>query len=234
MSKKYQFGNTGAVVRALNNIGTNADKLHVAFCDMLEEAAASSKQSLLADGSDLAIVFAHAMPGLDRPKLMAWVEAFTPLRVKTNKAGRFEAVRWSAKHVKAAKRDGRPVFDIENARERPWYEFERKRTAAAAAGNLARALDAVAREVARTAHDQGKDVGEIARTFHKMLADQLVGKLTDEMISDKHQVWCASRDEAKEAAARQKGAEVDELDELAKARQAKAEEIARAMASTAA
>lgn len=184
--------NTIRVISLLDSIATQSGELHGAMCDLMAECSTLSKKEVV-ESADLANVFGHKMQGLDRRHLISWVAEFTPIRVRTKDNGQFEKITFSAAHVKRAKEEGIPVWNIEAAREVMWYEFEAARTKKATSASLLRGIKALAREVAMTAHETGSAPTALQEAM-ELVASTLGREVIEVIKSDKFQKWASARD----------------------------------------
>lgn len=79
---------------------------------------------LIKESADLIMLFGREFRGIDRRRLVTWVETFSPVRVRFEETGRFKDLAWSAGHVKQCKESGREVFDLEGADAMNWWDCE--------------------------------------------------------------------------------------------------------------
>lgn len=74
-------------------------------------------------GGMLNRLFKTEFRGIDRRRLVSWFETYSPIRIRFNPDGTFKDCAWSDAHVKSCKANGVPVFNINAARDNPWFEM---------------------------------------------------------------------------------------------------------------
>ena len=194
------FNNTTRVIEILDTNGASADALHANLLAVLRECVGTTKAAIISE-PDLARIFSHSFKGTDRKRVVAWVEAYSPVRVKFHDNGRFDKIAWSRTYVKARKDAGLPVFDVDGAEADPWFDFEPAgATTKAKAGDVDKALKAFAKQIARVAYET--DVRSALDRANEAVANDLMKAVLDVMDSDAFVEWAAKRDAAIEAEAR--------------------------------
>jgi len=99
------------------------DSSHVAMMDVLTACSLMDPKSIK-ESEELQVLFAQDFKGLERRKLVAWVESYSPVRIRFETTGKFKDIAWSSTHVKNCKAGNSPIFDLVGARANPWYHME--------------------------------------------------------------------------------------------------------------
>jgi hypothetical protein len=99
------------------------DASHVAMMDVLTACSLMDPKSIK-ESVELQVLFSQDFKGLERRRLVAWVETYSPVRIRFETSGKFKDVAWSSTHVKNCKAGNSPVFDLVGARANPWYHME--------------------------------------------------------------------------------------------------------------
>lgn len=216
------FNNTTRVLEILNAAGATADQLHTNLVSILRECAGSTKAAIVSE-PDLARIFSHSFKGLDRRRVVAWFETYSPVRVKFADNGKFEKIGWSKTHVAKAKEVGKPVFDADAAAADPWFEFEPAQTTKAKAVDLDKAITTFAKAVAKAAYG-----GDLRKTLDKAqdaIREDLMSKVLEYMGTETFLTWSIARDEAIEIEMRAKAQAMAERDAANAAQVAKISEL---------
>ncbi len=195
------------IIWHLDSIGDHSEAIQAGMLALLSELEMSTKKDIVHhDG--LARIFSHEMKGADRGSLVAWVEAYSPIRISFKKNGQFEKLGWSDAHVKACRSDGRETFDLNMAAATPWYAFSPERTRAVAGGSLSKAYKSAAREIVRSAFDKDAvdpDRADLDAMVESFLADakvRLMAEVLNYWTSDPYEAWASNRSEDLKAQAR--------------------------------
>lgn len=213
------------------------DASHVAMMDVLTACSLMDPKSIK-ESVELQVLFSQDFKGLERRRLVAWVETYSPVRIRFETSGKFKDVAWSSTHVKNCKAGNSPVFDLVGARANPWYHMEEASKGvsfkSASANSLANTLIRAAAKAA-VMESEG-DNGFDAVTFQKILDDAVEAIQKNGMLdglkyacSDNFAAWETSAVEHKRQVRRQQ--QQINADVIA-ARKAKIDELERAKAVT--
>jgi len=154
-----------------------------------------SKKEVVTNAS-LYEVFSHSMKGLDRNRLISWVEEYSPIRIKTKNNGHFEKLTWSASHVKNAKENGKDSFNVTSASNSLWYHFEPATTVAVKSSAIDQAVKKLVTEIAKLGHENHIELDKVVRD---LLADELhlktlVTASIEEQNTEKFDTWAIAHD----------------------------------------
>lgn len=213
------------------------DASHVAMMDVLTACSLMDPKSIK-ESVELQVLFSQDFKGLERRRLVAWVETYSPVRIRFETSGKFKDVAWSSTHVKNCKAGNSPIFDLVGARANPWYHMEEASKGvsfkSASANSLANTLIRAAAKAA-VMESEG-DNGFDAVTFQKILDDAVEAIQKNGMLdglkyacSDNFAAWETSAVEHKRQVRRQQ--QQINADVIA-ARKAKIDELERAKAVT--
>lgn len=216
------FNNTTRVIEILDSAGANAEQLHHNLVALLRECAGQTKASIVSE-PDLVKIFSHNFKGVERRRVVAWFETYTPIRVKFADNGRFDKIGWSRTHVKAAKAADKPVFDADGAESDPWFDFEPANTTRTRAVDLDKAVTAFAKAVAKAAYP-GNLRSALDRAQEQVRND-LMSKVLEYMDSDSYINWTIARDAAIEAEKRAQAQALAETNATNAAQAAKIAEL---------
>ena len=183
------------IVRAFDQIEKKADIVQREIVLLLQYASTLDKKACIAN-REIVKVFSHDMKGLDRNRLIAWVEEYSPIRVKTKNNGHFEKIAWSASHVKNAKENGTDTFNITSASNSLWYHFEPATTVAVKSSAIEQAVKKLVSEIAKAGHENHVELDKVVRG---LLADELNHKTLvtasiKEQNTEKFDTWAIAHD----------------------------------------
>lgn len=191
------------VCMALDQMADRAEAVQSAMVALIEGLPVNKK--LVQDDAGLAMVFGHSFKGVDRSKLVTWVQTYTPIRIRFHENGGFKDIKWSEQHIKECKESGRDVFDLANMKSHPWYEGAPTPSKPAAEGSFEKIMKSLERMVARAAYDEGVSVEQACEKLAGLVRAQLAEKATAYMVSEKHVEWVERRADDKKKAARVEG-----------------------------
>lgn len=205
-----------------------AENLQPVLVDVLVACKAINHKKTVKESPDVRRLFERQYRGLDRAKLVAWFEQFSPLRIRFDTdTGRFKSIAW------CSDKDGQPdQWDIEGAKDCDWWTAKGKAKAKnAKVGEVAAAQKSLAKIVARKVYAEHGAVNpaDVDATIEKMQADfftlvraQVTAYVEDSSF-DKWTEAFDSKAHAEDKAKREKAKA-----EQAKADKIKAEDLARA------
>jgi hypothetical protein len=181
---------TTKLINAFNRVEKDASVIQTEMIVLFVQLVEMSKKEVVTSTA-LYEIFSHSMKGLDRNRLISWVEEFTPIRIKTKNNGHFEKVSWSNAYVKACKEIEVPVWNIAGMEASHWFLFEKATTKKASAPNVQAALDKLILELAKESYEKGSvhnTLNAFARNTKDIQTDVL-GKIQSEKFSE----WAAAR-----------------------------------------
>jgi hypothetical protein len=179
------------VIRIFDQFSHDADELQGAMYNLVVECSGLTKKDVL-NSEDLAQVFSHRTRGIDRQRMIGWVQAHTPIRPKFKGNGVFEKMGWSDTFVKQRKSEGLPTFDLEGARADHWADYEPVSTTRTPKGNLDKALKTLALEVARCGFEVSNVGATVDAATHKV-QENLMAMVIEVMQSEKFATWADKR-----------------------------------------
>jgi len=227
---------SAAVRRAMDSfeyMRRGRDASHVAMMDVLTACSLMDPKSIK-ESPDLRVLFSQDFKGLERRRLVAWVETYSPVRIRFHESGKFKDVAWSSTHVKNCKAGNSPIFDLVGANANPWYHMEEASKGVSFKSQTANSLaNTLIRAAAKAAvGDNGFD----AVTFQTILDDAVEAIQKNGMLdglkyacSDSFAAWETSAVEHKRQVRRQQ--QQINADVIA-ARKAKLDMLERAKAVT--
>lgn len=199
-TRPFTMNPIGFILSQVDAMESHADQIHEALCFVLAGLAPLSGAAIAHD-EKLKTLFSATFKGDTRARIAKWFGEFSPIRVKFNDNGSFKKVTYSSNTRDAALRDNKPVFDLEGAKLRPWYETSKARTKPANAPDYDTVRKSLQWMVARIAHAKGISHADVCAELGSWFAfgtDAVTGKagksaiekLADEYASgDKFESW---------------------------------------------
>jgi hypothetical protein len=197
---------TKPVISALDAREVNDLDIQTAFVKMVESCVLLTKKEIV-DSKEIDSVFRH--PVMERKymkQVCSWIAANTPIRIKFKDNGHYESIGFAKK----------PKWDIANLKGTQWYAYEKASTSKAPAASVKRGMEALAREVAREAYENG-NVLSVLDKARATVASDLAQMVRDVMVTDKFSDWMEARKGDLVEERRQGKGVSDEAKELAKA-----------------
>lgn len=177
--------------------------IHLALCVLMGSLSVQSGASIAKD-ENLARLFSHDFKGDTRARIARWLGDWSPIRVKFHANGVFDKVTFSSNERDRAVKAGRPVFDLEGAKENPWYETGKARTKKASAPAMEGILKSLTWQVARIAYAEGLSLADVIDSLVKLAEPQgtesepkpskLAAAAGTYVQSDKFRTWATEYD----------------------------------------
>lgn len=204
-----------AAMSIFADVDTLAENLQPVLVDILKACKAVNHKKTVKESPDVRRLFERQHRGLDRAKLIAWFEEFSPLRIiMDGDTGRFKTMGWDKT------KDGQAdQWNIAGAEKCEWWNATGKIIAKTAkTGEIAAARKALAKTIVRkaVAESGGYDRASLEKvidTFKESFFAAVMSDANDYIMGESFDEWLSAWEEkqaaekAKEEKAAKKKAE---------------------------